>query len=103
MKRGTPDHPKTKRLAEMLGLARWEVVGLLESLWHYTASYSRRGNIGRWSDEEIASAIRHPGGQSSALAGSVPLIHQDRPVAGHLLPQAGEATVLEGKRFAMAF
>lgn len=57
MKRGSPDHPKTKRLAQILGLARWEVVGLLESLWHFTSNYAKRGDIGKWSDAEIASHL----------------------------------------------
>lgn len=57
MKRGTPDHPKTKRLAELLKLARWQVVGLLESLWHFTSNYAKRGDIGKWSNAEIASHL----------------------------------------------
>ncbi len=57
MKRGTPDHPKTKALAARLDLKRWQVVGLLESLWHFTATYAKRGDIGKWSNIEIASAI----------------------------------------------
>lgn len=57
MKRGTPDHPKTRMLAGRLNLKRYEVVGILESIWHFTASYAKRGDIGKWSNEEIARAV----------------------------------------------
>ena len=66
MKRGTPDHPKTKRLSVLLGKPRYEVVGVLESMWHFTASYAKRGDIGRWSNEEIAAGIEW-GGDVDAL------------------------------------
>lgn len=57
MKRGTPTHPKTDRLAERLGLRKFEAVGILECLWHFTAQYAKRGDIGKWSDEDIARQI----------------------------------------------
>lgn len=57
MKRGTPDHPKTRMLAARLNLKRYQAVGLLESLWHFAASYAKRGDIGKWSNSEIAAAI----------------------------------------------
>jgi hypothetical protein len=61
MKRGTPDHPKTKALAARLDLRRWQVVGLLEALWHFTAQYAKRGNIGKWTNKEIACALEWEG------------------------------------------
>lgn len=57
VKRGTPDHPKTKRLARILGLEDWGPVGILEKLWHFTAKHAIRGDIGKWSDDEIADAV----------------------------------------------
>ena len=57
MKRGSVDHPKMLRLAKLLGIARWGAVGLLESLIHFTARHAIQGNVGRWSDEEIAYAL----------------------------------------------
>jgi len=57
MKRGTPDHPKTKHLIQLLGIARYEAVGILESLWHFAANYAKRGDIGKWSNREIAAAL----------------------------------------------
>ena len=57
MKRGTIDHPKTCALAKALGIRRYAAVGLLESLWHFTAQYAPRGDVGRWTDADIAHAL----------------------------------------------
>lgn len=66
MKRGTPDHPKTHDLAAALDLDRWGAVGLLECLFHFTAQYAKRGDIGRRSDAAIARGIGW-GGKPEAL------------------------------------
>jgi len=57
MKRGTPDHPKVLMLANRLGLKKYAAVGLLETLWHFTARYAPRGDIGRFSDGIIATSL----------------------------------------------
>lgn len=57
MKRGTPLHPKTRRLARRLELPRYAVVGLLELLWHFTAQFARRGDVGRYADVDLADAL----------------------------------------------
>lgn len=57
MKRGGPDHPKVHALAAALGVERWGAVGILESLFHWTANYSPDGNIGRWGDDMIAKGL----------------------------------------------
>jgi hypothetical protein len=56
MKRGTPDHPKTLALRQDLNLPIYSAVGLLELLWHFTAFYAPRGDIGRFSNQQIAAA-----------------------------------------------
>lgn len=61
MKRGTIDHPKTLQLASALKIRLLEAVGILESLWHWTAKYSPRGNIGQYPDEFIAHGIHWQG------------------------------------------
>jgi hypothetical protein len=57
MKRGTIGNPKFDSLAKSTGLPRYQVVGILETLWHFTCEYAPRGNIGKWSDDEIADWI----------------------------------------------
>jgi len=53
MKRGTPDHPKTHRLARALGVPRAQAAGHLEFLWHWTAKFAPRGDVGRFQDQDI--------------------------------------------------
>lgn len=54
MKHSTPDSMKFKKLQRRLGVSRKEVVGTLELLWIATQTNARRGDIGRYSNEEIA-------------------------------------------------
>lgn len=56
MKRGTPEHPKTIRLAKKLGIPIAQAVGTLELLWHWTAKFVPAGDVGRYLDEEIEAA-----------------------------------------------
>jgi len=57
MKRGTPRHPKTRALARTLGVPLSHAVGILEMLWHFTAEYAPRGDIGRFADIDIAEEV----------------------------------------------
>lgn len=61
MKRGTPDHPKTLDLMRRLEGSRFEAIGVLEALWHWTAKFAPRGDIGRWSDEQIEAGLQWSG------------------------------------------
>jgi hypothetical protein len=79
VKRGTPDHPKARALALKLGLRRFEIVGLLESLWHFAAGYARRGDLGRFSDLEIAEHLGwEPGSHESLIRALVETRWLDR-------------------------
>jgi hypothetical protein len=60
VKRGTPDHPKIRALARKLRINRAWAVGIMEMLWHFTAQYCPRGDIGRYTDDEIAEACAWP-------------------------------------------
>lgn len=54
MKHGTPDTMKFKKLVRRLGVSRALAVGTLELLWIATQKNAKRGDIGRFSNEEIA-------------------------------------------------
>lgn len=56
MKRGTPEHPKVKRLMQALEIGRAQAVGHLELLWHFVHDWAPQGNVGKWTDAEIAAA-----------------------------------------------
>lgn len=57
MKRGTPDHPKTLHLAQLLDEPHYCAVGILEMLWHFTARYAPQGDIGKYTDDLIAKRV----------------------------------------------
>jgi hypothetical protein len=57
VKRGTPNHPKTLELAKILKVPRVYAVGILEQLFHFTAEYAPKGDIGKHSDSRIAAAF----------------------------------------------
>lgn len=57
MKANTPDLMKFKRLQRKLHESRRGVIGLLESLWIETAKNCPQGDIGRFSNEEIAIMV----------------------------------------------
>lgn len=54
MKSGTEDKLKFKRLQRALKLPRWGARGLLDTMWKFAADNAPSGDIGRFSDEEIA-------------------------------------------------
>lgn len=71
MLRGTPQHPKTLALIRTLGVLKPHAVGLLELLWHFTATYAPAGDIGRWPDAVIEGACGWEGDSGALLAALV--------------------------------
>lgn len=69
MKRGTPEHPKTEDLAEQLGISIPHAVGILELLFHFTARFAPRGEIGKFSDERIARRLFWEKGAEKLIEG----------------------------------
>ena len=67
MKRGTSNHPKTGRLMLELGINRREATGLLQMLWEWTGDFAIQGDIGRWSNVQIAEAIGWEPAQADKL------------------------------------
>jgi hypothetical protein len=57
VKSGTIDHPKMLNLQARLGIPLNHAVGIMEHLWHWAGRYAPRGDIGKWSDEQIQQAI----------------------------------------------
>ena len=54
MKHQTPESMKFRKLQRRLGVSRAVVVGTLELLWIATQKNAPRGDIGKYTDEEIA-------------------------------------------------
>lgn len=73
MKRGGPLHPKIGDLARRLAIPRYAAVGLAEALWHFAHAYALEGDVGRYSDVEIAERCfweGEPGKLVEALVGA---------------------------------
>lgn len=52
---------KFMKLKRMLGIPQVYAIGLLESIWLYASTNAPRGDIGRFSNDDIASVIEWPG------------------------------------------
>jgi len=61
-KRGTLDHPKTKRLGRALNMPAWAALGLLEAVWHWVSRYCPEGLLGDEDLEDCADTIRFDAG-----------------------------------------
>ena len=61
MKMAGLHHPKTLRFQARLNLAKWEAVGILDTLFNFTAQYCPDGFIGKWKNEEIAVFLDYKG------------------------------------------
>ena len=71
MKNGTTDLLKFKRLQRRLKESTRGLVGLLEMLWMGTAKNCPRGNIGRFSNEDIAVLCEWDGDHDELVAALV--------------------------------
>lgn len=67
MKAGTHNHMKTKRLKRLLGIPLYQAVGILESLWLLCTDCCDEGNIGKFTDEEIADYLEWDGDASELV------------------------------------
>lgn len=57
MKSGTDSKLKFKQLQRALDLPLWQARGLLDTLWDFAVNNCPAGNIGRFTDDEIATGI----------------------------------------------
>ncbi len=67
-------NPKLQRLQTGTKMSRRETVGTLELLWCFTTQQAPRGDIGKWSDNDIEAACDwkgKPGALISALCDAV--------------------------------
>ena len=67
MKKQTTSHTKFKRLKRRLGLPDFQIVGILESLWHLTANEAPAGDIGKLSNEDIGSYMEWAGSDDELI------------------------------------
>lgn len=66
--RGVLDHPKFGALKDLLKLTKYQTLGLLEALWHFTARYTPAGNLGKYTDNEIALWLEWTGDPKALIS-----------------------------------
>ncbi len=71
MKRGTERLLKFKRLKLQLGLRDWQAKGLLQAVWDFAAENAPRGDVGRFTDPDIALGIDYDGDPEALVAALV--------------------------------
>jgi hypothetical protein len=98
MKRGTTEHPKMKRLAKSLRVNRAWAVGILESLWHWAGRFAPQGDIGRFTDDDIAEAVYWPKEPGVLIESLVESGWVDRDAAHRLLIHGWEEHAEESVR-----
>src|SRR5277367_6663980 len=69
--RAVPEHPKFARLKRTLGLSKFEALGILEALWHFTGKFAPRGNVGKFTNCEIEDWIEWSGESGKMVAALV--------------------------------
>lgn len=69
--RAVPEHPKFAHLKRELGLSKFQALGLLEALWHFTGKFAIRGNIGKFTDAELEAWVEWEGPAGAAIAALV--------------------------------
>lgn len=95
MKSGTESKLKFKQLQRRLNMPLYEARGLLDTLWNFTANNAPHGDIGRFSDEEIAIGIdwrREPSELIETLT-AIRWIDQTETLLIHDWPEHCEETV----------
>jgi len=65
------NHPKMLLLAKLLGEEVVTARGIMESLWQMTAELAPRGNIGKFSSDQIVSALHWRGIHSSLTVNEI--------------------------------
>lgn len=61
------DHPKTRKLARLLGIPKVAVIGHLHCLWWWATDYAEDGSLQRYDDLDIAIGAEWDGDPASFL------------------------------------
>lgn len=62
------NHPKSKRLARLLDVSRYEAVGILQWLWWWALDYAPDGDISRFTDDDVEDGIDWTGAPGALMA-----------------------------------
>lgn len=85
MKMSAPQTLKFLKLKRRLKLPHWQCVGLLEALWLFTQHNAPAGDVGRFTDEDIAAGIEWEGDPAQLIGALVECGWLDRCDSHRLL------------------
>lgn len=85
MKRGTIEHPKMRRLARELGVPLIHAVGLVEATFHFVGRCCPRGDIGKFTNQDIAEGCYWTGEPDKFIAAMLASGWLDQSSAHRLL------------------
>jgi len=68
VKASAQDHPKMHRLARKLAIPRYAAWGLMEGLWNFAARYAIPGDVGKFTNGDIAAALAWEGDADKLVA-----------------------------------
>jgi hypothetical protein len=66
--RAVADHPKLSNLKAILGCGRYQALGALEALWHFTGRFTPQGNIGKYPDSAIEAWVEWDGAPGELIS-----------------------------------
>jgi hypothetical protein len=106
--RAVTEHPKFFDLKRSLGVKKFAALGILEALWHFTGKFTPQGDVGRYSDEQIAAWLEWEGDDGALIAALIETGWLDRDaehrlVIHHWHQHADNATKLAVKRSGKPF
>jgi len=106
--RAVPDHPKFAHFKVSLKLTKGAALGYLEALWHFCGRFTPRGDIGRYSNEDIEAWVEWdgvPGSLIAALtdAGWLDVDPEHRLLVHDWAKYADDATKIALKRARLSF
>lgn len=78
MKTGTLDKLKFDVLKKLLGLPKYQIMGILEGLWYMTATNAPDGAIGKYSNLEIAAWLEWAGDENHLIESLIKARFLDR-------------------------
>ncbi len=60
-------HPKIERLVALLGCCYCLAVGICECLWQFVSRHAPAGDVGKWTDADIAQGMRYEGSPAELI------------------------------------
>lgn len=78
-------HPKTRKLARLLGIETVTAIGHLHCLWWWAMDYAQDGNVSRYDAEDVAEAVHWRGSADDLVSALVAAGFLDETEDGNVI------------------